>query len=147
MSRQVVRLAAAGVEMHYAADPRYKDFAALEAAGVRCHAVHVRHKLDLPTRWRLRRILDEEGIEILHTITGRDAYVGLRARGRRKVKTLVRRGAYMPISRFDPADRFVYGPRGADRFIVVSRDLARHMRERGIAPERIVQIYTGIWSA
>lgn len=146
LSRLVARLARGGVEMHYAADPAWKDFAALEADGVKCHPVSARHKLDFRTRFRIRRLLDEHRIEILHTITGRDAYVGIKARGRRPIHTFVRRGAYVPISRFDPTDRVTYGRRGADRFIVVSHDLARYMTEQGLAAERITPVYTGIWS-
>jgi glycosyltransferase involved in cell wall biosynthesis len=106
----------------------------------------VRHKLDLRTRFRIRRLFDEHRIEILHTITGRDAYVGIKARGRRPIHTFVRRGAYAPISRFDPADRVTYGRRGADHFIVVSHDLARHMVAQGLDAEKITPVYTGIWS-
>jgi len=146
LSRLVAALARRGVTMHYAADPRYKDFAALEAAGVTCHAFRNRHKLDPRVRWFLRRLLDEHGIEIVHTIAGRDSYQALKARRRRDVRVLVRRGAYSPISRFDPSDRTIYGRRGGDRFILVSRDLARHMEVQGLAADRIAQIYTGIWS-
>jgi len=146
LSRLVVRLAELGVEMHYAGSPRDKDFAALERAGVRCHEVLVRHKLDLACRWKVRRLLDRLAIDLLHTITGRDAYVGLKARAGRPLRVLVRRGAYPKLSRFDPVDRLVYGPRGADRLLVVSDDLKRHMVERGVAPERIATVYTGIWS-
>ncbi len=147
LSRLVRRLAQSGIEMHYAADARQKDFPALEAGGVRCDHLPIRHKLDLFARARLRRLLRERGIELLHTVTGRDAYQGVRARGRaRGLVAVVRRGAYPKISRFDPADRCVYGRRGADRFFAVSRDLERHMIERGIAPARVRAIYTGIWS-
>ncbi len=146
LSRLVVRLAELGVEMHYAGSPRDKDFAALERGGVRCHEVLVRHKLDLRCRWKVRRLLDRLSVDLLHTITGRDAYVGLKARARRGVRVLVRRGAYPKLSRFDPVDRLVYGPRGADRLLVVSDDLKRHMVERGVAAERISTVYTGIWS-
>ena len=146
LSRLVVRLAGLGVEMHYGGDPSHKDFDALEAAGVRCHELRVRHKLDFSVRRRIRHLLDAHEIQVLQTVTGRDAYVGVRARGRRPVKVLVRRGAYAKISRFDPADIFVYGRRGADRFLAVSRDLARHMVQRGLAPERVTTVYTGVWS-
>ncbi len=146
LSRLVAHLARDGLAMHYAADPRHKDFTALSAQGVVCHPVRVRHKLDLACRWRVRGILDRESIDVMHTIAGRDAYVGLKARGRRKIPTFVRRGAYAPISRFDPADRVVYGRRGADRFLVVSKDLVAHMAAQGLEPERLVNIYTGIWS-
>ncbi len=146
LSRLVVRLAQQGVEMHYAGSPKDKDFAALERGGVRCHEVLVRHKLDLRCRWRVRRLLDRLGVDLLHTITGRDAYVGLKARGGRALPVLVRRGAYPKLSRFDPVDRLVYGPRGADRLLVVSDDLKRHMVERGVAEERVTTVHTGIWS-
>jgi len=134
------------VGMHYAGDPAWKDLGALRDAGIGAHAVQVRHKLDLPTRWRLRRLLKEHRIDVLHTITGRDAYVGIKARGRLALKVLSRRGAYAPISRFDPADWVVYGRRGADRFIAVSEDLRRHMVGQGLAGDRVEAVYTGIWS-
>ncbi len=146
LSRLVAALAIRGVTMHYAADPEWKDFAALRAAGVVCHPFRNRHKLDLRARWFLRRLIDRHDIEIIHTIAGRDSYQGLKARRRRDVRVFVRRGAYSPISRFDPSDRTIYGARGGDRFIVVSRDLARHMEAQGLARERITQVYTGIWS-
>jgi len=146
LARLVARLSALGVAMHYAADAGVKDFAALEAAGVRCVDLPIRHKLDFFARRRLRNFLRERRIDVLHTVTGRDAYQGVRARGRLAVRVLARRGAYPKISRFDPADLFVYGRRGADLFVAVSHDLERHMVDRGIAPERVRTIYTGIWS-
>jgi len=146
LSRLMARLAGMGVAVVYVGDPEWKDFDALRSAGVVCEALRVRHKLDLPARWRVRRLLDEHGIQILHTIMGRDAYVGIKARRRRPVKVLARRGAYTPISRIDPADRAVYGRRGADRFLVVSRDLARHMVARGLDESRVTTVYTGVWS-
>ena len=146
LSRLMMRLAARGLTVHYAGDPRYKDFGAMESAGVGCHEVHIRHKIDRAARKRIRGLLDEHGIEILHTITSRDAYAGIKARGKSPVRVVVRRGAYAPISRFDPADRVIYGKRGADVIITVSRDLERHMIGQGIAAGRIRQVYTGIWS-
>lgn len=146
LAQLVARLASMGVAMHYAADARVKDFPALEAAGVRCVHLPIRHKLDFFARHRLRALLRERRVDVLHTVTGRDAYQGVRARGRLPVRVLARRGAYPKISRFDPADLFVYGRRGADLFVAVSRDLERHMVARGIAPERVRTIYTGIWS-
>ncbi|NJN14741.1 MAG: hypothetical protein HC813_03805, partial [Planctomycetes bacterium] len=91
LSRLVVRLAGLGVSMHYAGSPEEKDFAALEACGVTCHEFRVRHKLDLLARWHVRRLLDRERIDLLHTITGRDAYVGIKARGGRAIPAFVRR--------------------------------------------------------
>ena len=147
LARLVLRLAQGGVAMHYAGDARRKDFPALEAAGVPCAHLPIRHKLDFFARARLRRLLRELRIDLLHTVTGRDAYQGVRARGRGRCPAVAaRRGAYPKISRFDPADRFVYGRRGADRFFAVSRDLERHMVARGIAPARVRTIYTGVWS-
>ena len=133
LSRLVAHLARDGLEMHYAADARYKDFPALSRDGVTCHDIRVRHKLDFACRWRLRRILDRHRIDVLHTITGREAYVGLKARGRRKIPTFVRRGAYAPISRWDPADRVNLRParRGS-----VRRRLARASGEHGVARRR-----------
>jgi len=146
LSRLVAHLARDGLEMHYAADARYKDFGMLEAAGVTCHSIQVRSKLDFRARHRIHRILKRQRIDILHTIAGRDAYVGLRARGRKPIPVFVRRGAYAPISKFDFTDFVVYGKRGAWRFIVVSTDLVEHMARQGVARERLVNVYTGIWS-
>jgi len=145
-SRLAASLAAAGIEMHYAGDPRHKDFDALEARGVQCHALRVRHKLDFPTRGKLRALLDRHRIEIVETIAGREAYVALRVRGGRKVRVFAQRGAYPRISRWDPADRVVYGRRGANRIVVISKDLERHMVSRGIRADRLKLIYLGIWS-
>jgi glycosyltransferase involved in cell wall biosynthesis len=146
LSRLMKRLAARGLTVHYAGDPRFKDFAGMEAAGVACHEVGIRHKLDRAARKRIRGLLEDHGIEVLHTITSRDAYVGIKARRKSPVRVVVRRGAYAPISRFDPADRVIYGRRGADVVITVSHDLERHMIREGLAAERIRQVYTGIWS-
>jgi len=146
LSRLVTRLAARGLTMHYAGDPQYKDFAAMGAAGVGCHEMGIRHKLDFEARRRIRALIEDNGIEVVHTITSRDAYTGIQACKKLPVKVVVRRGAYAPISRWDPADRVIYGKRGADVVITVSRDLARSMTEQGIAAERIRQVYTGIWS-
>ncbi|MEM8885623.1 MAG: glycosyltransferase family 4 protein [Planctomycetota bacterium] len=146
LSRLVMRLAARGFTMHYAGDPRYKDFEALGAAGVQCHAVEIRHKLDFRTRREIRALLETHGIEIVHTITSRDAYAGIKARGRQPVKVVMRRGAYAPISRWNPADRVTYGRGGADVVIAVSHDLRDHIVRQGIASTRVQQVYTGIWS-
>jgi len=147
LSRLVGRLARRGVEMHYAADPRWKDFAALTRDGVACHEIHIRSKLDFRSRFRIRRLLREHRIEVLHAINSRDAYVSLKACGRRRrTRVLVRRGAYPRLSRFDPVARVLYGPRGADRILTVSEDLRRHMIARGVPPERLTTVYSGIWS-
>lgn len=146
LSRLVARLSEAGAEMHYAGDPDWKDFGALEAAGVRCHVFGAKSKLDLRARWGVRRLLDRHGIEILHTMMSRDAYVGIKARRRRPVRVLVRRGAYVKVSRLDPSDRAIYGVRGADRFLTVSEHLKAHLVSRGLAAERITTVQTGIWS-
>lgn len=146
LSRLVMRLAGRGFTMHYAGDPAFKDFPALGAAGVACHEIEIRHKLDFAARRRIRSLLDEHAIDILHTITSREAYTGILARGKRPVKIVMRRGAYAPISRFNPADRVTYGKRGADLIVAVSLDLKRHIEGQGIAPARVRQVYTGIWS-
>ncbi|MHC4954905.1 MAG: glycosyltransferase family 4 protein, partial [Planctomycetota bacterium] len=146
LSRLVMRLAARGITMHYAGDPRFKDFDAMGAAGVGCHEIDIRHKLDFKARKRIRALLKEHGVDILHTITSRDAYAGIKARGKLPTRVVVRRGAYAPISRLDPADRLIYGRRGADVVIAVSKDLAANMASYGLAEDRIRQVYTGIWS-
>jgi glycosyltransferase involved in cell wall biosynthesis len=149
LSRLVARLATKGVAMHYAADPRYKDFAALERDGVSCHEIEIRSKLDFRARRRIRRLLRGHRIEVLHTMTSRDAYVGMRARGlfrRKDLRFIVRRGAYPRLSRFDPVDRWLYGRLGADLVIAVSEDLRRYMIGKGVPEERVTTVYTGIWS-
>ena len=146
LSRLVMRLAARGFGMHYAGDPRYKDFAALTDAGVTCHEIEIRHKLDFRARRRIRTLIDTHGIQVLHTITSREAYTGIKARAKRPVKIVMRRGAYAPISRFNPADRVTYGRNGADRIIAVSLDLKRQIVAQGIEDSRVSQVYTGIWS-
>jgi glycosyltransferase involved in cell wall biosynthesis len=148
LSRLVARLARRGVEMHYAADPAWKDFGALARDGVTCHPIEIRSKLDFKARFRIRRLLRDLGIGILHTMTSRDAYVGMRARGlfRRVPRLLVRRGAYPRLSRFDPVDRWLYGRLGADRIITVSEDLRRYMIGKRVPEERVTTVYTGIWS-
>ncbi|HEX5137237.1 MAG TPA: glycosyltransferase family 4 protein [Planctomycetota bacterium] len=146
LSRLVARLAASGLTMHYAADPAYKDFAALERDKVSCHGIEIRSKLDFRARRRIRRLLREHKIDILHTMTGRDAYVGMRARGffkRKDLRLIVRRGAY---PRFDPLDRWLYGRLGADVIIAVSEDLRRFMIGKGVPESRVTAVYTGIWS-
>jgi glycosyltransferase involved in cell wall biosynthesis len=148
LSRLVARLARRGVEMHYAADPEWKDFGALERDGVSCHPIEIRSKLDFKARFRIRRILKDRGIGILHTMTSRDAYVGMRARGLfgKTPRLIVRRGAYPRLSRFDPVDRWLYGRLGADVIIAVSEDLRRFMISKGVPRERVTTVYTGIWS-
>lgn len=148
LSRLVARLARRGVEMHYAADPAWKDFQALARDGVTCHPIEIRSKLDFKARFRVRRLLRDHGIEVLHTMTSRDAYVGMRARGllRRVPKLIIRRGAYPRLSRFDPVDRWLYGRLGADRIITVSEDLRRYMIAKRVPEERVTTVYTGIWS-
>lgn len=147
LSRLVGRLARRGVDMHYAADPQWKDFAALSRDGVTCHEIHIRSKLDFRSRFRIRRLLRGHRIEVLHAINSRDAYVSLKACGRgRQARVLVRRGAYPRLSRFDPVDRLLYGPRGADRILTVSDDLRRHMIARGVPAARLTTVYSGIWS-
>lgn len=148
LSRLVARLARRGIAMHYAADPAWKDFQALARDGVTCHPIEIKSKLDFRARFRIRRLLRDHGIEILHTMTSRDAYVGMRARGlfRRGAKLIIRRGAYPRLSRFDPVDRWLYGRLGADRIITVSEDLRRYMIGKRVPAERVTTVYTGIWS-
>jgi glycosyltransferase involved in cell wall biosynthesis len=146
LSRLVMRLAARGFAMHYAGDPQYKDFDALRAAGVGCHDVRIRNKLDFRTRRQIRNLIRDEKIEIVHAITSRDAYTGIKARRGSGAKVIVRRGAYAPISRLNPLDWAIYGRRGADLVIAVSNDLRSNLIKQGLAPERVRQVYTGIGS-
>lgn len=146
LSRLVMRLAARGFGMHYAGDPQYKDFDALRAAGVGCHDVRIRNKLDFAARRQVRNLIRDEKIDIVHAITNRDAYTGIKARRGSDARVIVRRGAYAPISRLNPLDWVVYGRRGADVVIAVSNDLRMNLIEQGLAPDRVRQVYTGIGS-
>lgn len=131
-----------GARIEYACAP---EFAPLLAGVVPCHQVHIRHKLDIPGRFRVKRLLRRGGFELLHTMTGRDGYAGLRSRPRRGFPVLVRRGAYPKVSRLDPHDLYIYSRWGATLHLVVSEDLKRHMVERGVPAGRIRVVYTGVW--
>ncbi len=120
--------------------------ARLEERGIRTVEFSMRFKMDIGAWRRFGRLIDDFKPDVIHTVTGRDAFVAIRAGRKRGVRIYVRRGAYATVSRFDPTDRVIFGRNGASRFLTVSRDLERHLVERGVKAERVRTIYTAVYS-
>jgi glycosyltransferase involved in cell wall biosynthesis len=114
------------------------------------HAMPMRSRADLSMCYRLARVIKAQRVRLVHTHTTRSALLG----------GLVARLAGVPMVHHvhSPTERdtentlrnvrngFVerLSLREARRLIVVSGSLERHVRERGIAPERIRAIPNGV---
>jgi glycosyltransferase involved in cell wall biosynthesis len=114
------------------------------------YGVSMRSRADLSMCYRLARVVRAEQVRLVHTHTPRSALFG----------GLVARLARVPMVHHvhSPAERDTESAlrnarnglverlslREARRLIVVSGSLERHVRERGIAPERIRAIPNGV---
>ena len=114
------------------------------------YGLPMRSRADLSLCYRLARLVTTDQVRIVHTHTPRSALFG----------GLVARLARVPMVHHvhSPAERDTESAlrnarnglverlslRGARRLIVVSGSLERHVRERGIGPERIRAIPNGV---
>ncbi len=113
------------------------------AAGIEVRDVPSRGDFDLRAAARLRRLLND-GIDILHLHTGHAHALGLLAtmgRKRRPAVVVSRRVDFAP--RGGLSTRFKFGGR-VDRFVAISREVARVLREAGVPADRLTVVHSGV---
>lgn len=110
--------------------------------GLTCYELPLRSGLDPGSMMRIARAMRSHGIDIVNAHGSKDAWnaaVVARLLGRKIVRS---RHIGNPI-RTNPVSRLIYGPL-CDRVMVTSRAIARGMVERGVDPERIECVPTGV---
>ncbi len=124
-------------EVHFGVHPESGLWQRRKELGATFHPLALRQSYDLPALWRLVRLVRREGIDILATHSGKDAWLGAlagRITGRPVVRT---RHLQTPIG--SPISYNL-----GTRVVCVSRQVADHLRERGVRPEKLEVIHTGI---
>lgn len=111
-------------------------------AGIDVIPLASRGDFDLVAAWRLRRSL--AGAQILHLHTGHAHALGVLALPTRAAgpAVLVSRRVDFPV-KGGILGRVKYGPR-VDRFLAVSRFVARVLVAGGVPPERVTTVYSGV---
>lgn len=103
------------------------------------------NEVDPVTVWKLAQLAMHENIDIIHAHTSHThmlaCLVSLLAR--RPSVVVSRRVSFAPKS--DPFNRWKYG--APDRLLAVSERVADVLRDSGIAPEKIVRVYSAIDTA
>lgn len=104
-----------------------------------------RQDYDLVSAWRLARVLDERGIEILHAHHPRAHAVGLAALYFAKVRPafVVTRRVSFPIPGH-VFSRLKYCNARISRFIAVAESIRSILISAGVAPEKVVTIPSGV---
>jgi glycosyltransferase involved in cell wall biosynthesis len=145
-----LRLASHGYDVQFACLKPGLFAEKRQARGAPLHAMPMRSRADLSLCYRLARVVRAEHVRLVHTHTTRSALIG----------GVVARLAGVPMVHHvhSPAERdtesalrnarngFVerLSLREARRLIVVSGSLECHVRDRGIAPDRIRAIPNGV---
>lgn len=97
---------------------------------------------DIASAYRIRTILAERGVRILHAHTAHAHTLGLLAlTGNRSCRLVVSRRVDFHLHGF-VSRRWKYG-RGVDRFITVSDAIGRVLMEDGVDPGRVVTVRSG----
>jgi len=122
-----------------ACQPYSPLFAEAKAAGIPVEPVRMRGTTDLGAVLRLRRLIRERGVSLVHTHSSVDSWlaaVAAKSLGRPVVRT---RHVSIPIRR---RRALVY--RLADRIITSGESVRSIVIAAGIAPERVVTISAGV---
>ena len=122
-----------------ACQPDTPLFAEAKAAGIPAEPVRMRGTTDLGAVLRLRRLIRERGVSLVHTHSSVDSWlagVAAKSLGRPVVRT---RHVSIPIRR---RRALVY--RLADRIITSGESVRSIVIAAGIAPERVVTISAGV---
>jgi glycosyltransferase involved in cell wall biosynthesis len=115
--------------------------AAARGAGIPVVPFRARGDLDVAAGWRLRSRLGSD-VDVLHLHTGRAHAVGRLATWRRAgPRVVVSRRVDFPV-KGGRLGRVKYA--GVDRFIAVSREVARVLVAGGVPPERVRVVHSGV---
>lgn len=110
-------------------------------AGFDVLEVRMRHALDLPTILGLRRLMREQGVQVVNTHSGRDtqlAGVAARTLGRKRPRIVRTRHLALPIT-----SRVGYALL-PDHVVTVSGFVRDFLAKAGVPAERITSVPTGI---
>lgn len=113
-------------------------------AGFATHGVRMRKSFDLPAVWSLARVLRQVGADVVNTHSSRDTTLaGLAARlpwayGEQRPRVVRTRHLILPIT-----STFTYA-RLPDQVVAVSHAVRNYLLSRGIAPEQVTTVPTGV---
>lgn len=118
------------------------------AAGHEVVEMRMRGEADVSVPWRIRKLIREHGVQLLHAHTSHGhVYIQLAAVlcGRDRPQVIVHRRVDFSIFRrsFLGLNRFKY-LHGVDRYVTVSRAIKRVLEDDGIPGERIRVVHSGI---
>ncbi|MBI3300275.1 MAG: glycosyltransferase family 4 protein [Elusimicrobia bacterium] len=116
-----------------------------EGAGMRHVALHPRQDYDLSAAYRLAKLIDKEGIEVLHAHHPRGHAVGLASlylSSRRPVFVVTRRVSFKVSS--NPFSALKYRHPRIDGYIAVAENVRGELIAGGVAPERVETIPSGV---
>lgn len=111
-----------------------------QTAGLEALAVRMRGAWDLPAVWALARVIRRERVDIVHTHSSVDAWIGgLAARACAVPVVRTRHVSIRIRRRLNPVYRWL-----ADRVITSGEAIRRLVIEAGVRPERAVAIPAGV---
>jgi glycosyltransferase involved in cell wall biosynthesis len=117
--------------------------AALAERGIRVERLRIRHRLDFPSAFALRRRLLEFRPEVIYAPGNSALSVALFASAGMRVARVAYRGTIGHLSRWDPAAWLTYLHPRVDRIWCVSNAVRDYLRSLGLAPEKLAVIYKG----
>lgn len=123
--------------------PQSALYERLQAAGLPCLALPMRHELDLLAAWRLGRYVQRQRVDILHLHTPHAHTIGLLAShlGPRVRLVVARRSDFAPARHW--LNRYKYAsPRL--HYIAVSEAVRQVLVASNVAPQRVETVYSGI---
>jgi glycosyltransferase involved in cell wall biosynthesis len=129
-----------GVRIAIAAQPRSRVAVEAERAGIPVAAVRMHGPWDLAAARRLARLVRQRQIDIVHTHSSIDAWVGGMAARLAGVPIVRSRHVSIPIrARFNPVYRWL-----ADRILTSGDAIRRIVVAGGVAPDRVLAIPAGV---
>ncbi len=111
--------------------------------GIRTWELPFRRPFDLPTAWRIYRILKEEGVDLVNTHSSLDSWVASFAARMAKVPVIRTRHLSVPLRR-NPLSRLVYSHL-CDKIVTTGEAIRqRLLGELRLDPQKVVAIPTGV---
>src|SRR5260221_8033426 len=109
---------------------------------VRFVGLPMRHQFDLPSILRLRRLVRDDGPDVIHVHKGIAHALAFAATWRQRVGAfVVNRGVSFPLNRWN---RGKYRTQRVDRVVTVCKDIKRVIVASGnLADDRVVVVYAG----
>ena len=143
--RLAERLRAGGWDIRVACPRDGQTFRKAEEMGLSPIDLHPREDYDVPTAWRLARLLSREGIDLLHAHHPRAHAVGLIAAylsRRPPLFVVTRRVSFAPQR--NPFSLFKYRSGRISGFIAVAGSIRQALLEAGVEPSRVTVIPSGV---